>query len=173
MIDDKGLEIGQSKPTIIAFTNSLGELGGGNVINAKEEEVKVPEKVYDIEVVFTELVDASDLSGAPFNPFIFINGNRGRECHLKDMTPTDNIDASFLTTQDDATDLSVDRSYVSQDKVPFAINIAHAFRYPQEGIRIDSAYNYFISWGESEGESFRDWYTDANGYRNTARIYMK
>ena len=173
MVNSKGLEIGQSNPTIIAFTNSLGELGGGNVINADPNKAKVDERVYTIEIDFTELIPASSIAGAPFNPFMFINNERGRECHLRNMTPTDMADTDFLGSNDDRSSVGENRYYVSENGVPFAINIAHQFRYPIEGTRIDGAYNRFISWGESGGTSFSDWYTDASGNRNASRIYLK
>ena len=173
MVNSKGLENGQSKPTIIAFTNSLGELGGGNVINADPNKAKVDEKVYNIEVDFTELIPASSIAGAPFNPFIFINNERDRECHLKDQLPTDLADMGHFGSNDDASMPNESKYYVSENNVPFAINIAHQFRYPIEGTRIDGAYNYFISWGESNGVSYSDWYTDASGNRVISKIYMK
>ncbi|WP_462251666.1 LruC domain-containing protein [Ekhidna sp.] len=173
MINSKGLENGQSNPTIIAFTNSLGELGGGNVINADPNKPKVEESVYTIEVNFTELIPASSLAGAPYNPFIFINNERGRECHLRNKLPTDLADLSHLGSNDDGSIPDQGRYYVSERRVPFAINIAHQFRYPVEGTRIDKAYNYFIPWGESSGSAYGNWYTDASGNRITSKIYMK
>ncbi len=173
MVNSKGLENGQNKPTIIAFTNSLGELGGGNVINADPSKAKVEEKVYNITIDFTELIPASSLSGAPFNPFVFINNERGRECHLRNGLPTSLADSNFFGTDDDTSAPESDRYYVSENNVPFGINIAHQFRYPIEGRRIDKAYNHFISWGESGGNTFSDWYTDATGNRNESEIYME
>lgn len=173
MVNNKGLELGQSKPTIIAFTNSLNELGGGNVINADPGKSKVEKKVYTLVVDFSELIPASSVAGAPYNPFIFINNERGRECHLRDQLPTDLADADFYGNNDDTSDPNEGRYYVSENNVPFAINIAHQFRYPVEGTRIDRAYNHFIFWGASNGVSRRDWYTDASGNRNVSRIYMK
>lgn len=173
MLNERGLELGQVNPTIIAFTNALGELGGGNVINADPAKTQVAEKVYNIVVDLSELVDVSELANAPYNPFIFINSTRGRECHLKGMSPTNLLNPSFLTSNDDDSNVSEGRYYVSENNVPFAINISHAFRYPIEGTRIDKAYNHFLNWGESAGQVYTDWYTDASGYRNTSKIYTK
>lgn len=173
MVNGKGLENGQSNPTLIVFTNSLGELGGDNVINADPDKAKVDEKVYNIIVDFNELIPASSLSGAPYNPFIFINNERARECHLSNKRPTDLANFTYYGTNDDTSLPNEDRYYVSGNNVPFAINISHQFRYPIEGIRIDRGYNYFIPWGESRGVSYNEWYTDASGNRNNSKIYMK
>lgn len=173
MVNGKGLENGQSQPTIIAFTNSLSELGGGNVINADPGKAKVEERVYTIVVDFNELVPSSSVAGAPYNPFIFINNERAKECHLRNRMPTDLADLSHLGAIDDSSDPDQGKYYISTRRVPFAINIAHQFRYPVEGTRIDMAYNYFMPWGESSGVSYADWYTDASGNRNTSRIYLK
>ncbi|MEM6523402.1 MAG: LruC domain-containing protein [Bacteroidota bacterium] len=173
MVNVKGLENGQGKPTVIAFTNSLAELGGGNIINADPGKAKVDERVYTIVVDFNELIPASSVAGAPYNPFIFINNERGRECHLRNKLPTDLADLSYMGVNDDLSVPEQGRYYVSDKRVPFAINIAHQFRYPIEGTRIDRAYNYFVNWGESSGISYSDWYTDAGGNRNTSEIYLK
>lgn len=173
MLNAKGLESGQTNSTIIAFTSATREFGSGNVVNSIPSKSKVEEKVYTIAVDFNELISASDLSGAPFNPFIFINNTRDRECHLKGMTPTSKADLSLYGSYDDDSMPIENRYYVSENNVPFAINIAHQFRYPIEGERIDWAYNHFLSWGQTNGSVFSDWYTDASGYRNLSRIYMK
>ena len=143
------------------------------MINADPDKEKREERVYNIVIDFTELIPASSLSGAPFNPFTFINNERGRECHLRNGLPTSLADLEFLGTVDDASDPNSGRYYVSEDNVPFGINIAHQFRYPREGRRIDRAYNRFRSWGESSGVAFPDWYTDATGNRNVDEIYTK
>lgn len=171
MIDEAGLEQGQSKPVIILFTNSLAEFGGGAVINSNPNAPEVPEKVYSITVEFKELIPAADLSGIPFNPFIFINGERGRECHLKDKAPTDLFNDSYLFTEDDDSDEGNGRYFVSKDNAPFAIDIIHNFRYPRENVRIDKAYNFFLDWGQSGGQLYNNWYTDANGNRTNNNIY--
>ncbi|NQZ77995.1 MAG: DUF4842 domain-containing protein, partial [Ekhidna sp.] len=173
MIDQKGLELDQSNPTIIAFTSATREFGAGYVVNSRPSLAKVDEKVYTIIVDFNELIPVSSLAGAPFNPFIFINNTRGRECHLKGMEPTAKADLSLYGSYDDDTSPEANRYYVSDNNVPFAINIAHQFRYPAEGERIDRAYNHFLNWGQSNGTVFNDWYSDASGYRNLSRIYMK
>ena len=168
--DARGLETGQSNPTIIVFSNALSELGGGTVINSDPEKPVRAVKTYQIEISFTELLPSSALADAPFNPFIFVN-ERERECHLRNGTPTDKADLSLFATNDDHSDPSTDRYYVTSENVPFGIDIIHNFRYPKEGARIDRAYLRFMDWGQSGGITFKDWYSDATGYRNSVNIY--
>ncbi|MCR9249157.1 MAG: LruC domain-containing protein [bacterium] len=171
-LNSKGLETGQVKPTIIVFEDALAELGGGSIINTDPGKAQRPIKVYNIEIDFTELIPASQLSDAPFNPFIFINNDRGRECHLMNAAPTSKADLNYFATDDDTSNEGSGRFYVNAENVPFAIDIIHSFRHPKEKVKIDRAYKKFLNWGKSSGETYKDWYTDANGYRVEENIYF-
>ncbi len=171
-LDGKGLEQGQSQAVIIAFDNALAELGGGSIINTDEGRSYVTPRQLDIVVEFTEPIEAAIVANPPFNPFIFINGDRGRELHLRDQLPTDLANDSLFGTSEDRTQIAQGVTYVSEDNVPWAIDIIHNFRYPLEKTRIDRGYNHFVPWGQSNDAIYRDWYKDNTGYRNDNRLFF-
>lgn len=175
-VDGKGLETGHNgKSVIIVFDDAFDQIthpGSGPFINTQTGSPQSIADTITITIVFNQPV-ASDAAGdAPFNPFIFINKERGREVHLANYAPTAKMDNSYLGTMDDDTQIGAGKYFKSETNVPWAINISHEFRHPVEKKRIDEAYNYFVSWAMSNGASYEDWYKDNNGYRNTSNIYM-
>lgn len=121
-------------------------------------------------VNFIQPIDGSQLEGAPYNPFIFIGGDRGREVHLMNQLPTDLVDPTYFGTIEDDSDEASGRYYQNSENVPWGIDMIHNFRFPVEKTRIDKAYNYFLPWGKTMGATYKDWYNDNNGYRNTSKI---
>lgn len=168
--DEKGLEAGQSNAVIIPFDNTLALFNAGSMINTRPNDGFIDPVLINMTVRFTEPIEFALLADAPYNPFIFVNGDRSREVHLKDELPTDLADQSLFETIEDFSDLSEGKSYINEDNVPWAINMIHNFRFPVEKTRIDGAYNYFVSWGRSNGANHKDWYKDNSGNRNTSKI---
>ncbi|MEM8896098.1 MAG: LruC domain-containing protein [Bacteroidota bacterium] len=169
-VNGQGLEEGHSNAVIIPFDNAQSLFGGNSIVNTRPNHVQYDPVSVNIIVHFTAPIDASLLNNAPYNPFMFIQGDRGREVHLKNYNPTSLADHSHFQTEDDITDIGIANTYINDENIPWAINMIHNFRFPTESTRIDKAYNYFNSWGKSNGVSYQDWYTDANGYRNTNKI---
>lgn len=169
-----GLEDGQSVPTIIVFNDAYDHMRpvSGGFANTVTGQPLVAEKTFKIVINFTNPTDPTPLANPPYNPFIFNSMDRGREVHLSGHQPTDLADTNLFGTEADDTQPGLGRYYQSVDNTPWAINIIHTFRYPTEKSRIDKAYNYFQSWGESNGLNYTDWYGDANGYRNLSKIYQ-
>ncbi|MCE7992294.1 MAG: LruC domain-containing protein [Roseivirga sp.] len=170
-----GLEQGQSIPTIIVFNDAFDHMSApaaGAFVNTVSGQTQVAEKPFTIVINFTEPIDPAPLANPPYNPFLFNSFERGSEVHLSGHTPTDLADASLFGTEDDDTRPGLSRFYQSTDNTPWAINIIHTFRYPTEKSRIDKAYNYFLHWGESNGQNYADWYGDNSGYRNLSKIYQ-
>ncbi len=174
-LDAKGLEAGQTQAVIIVFDNAFNELPhvGGSFINT-EDNVPVSEaEDIVINVTFENPISPDLLGSAPFNPFIFINGERGKELHLKDYAPTDLANTDYFGTVSDASVVAEEQYYKTSNHVPFAINIIHEFRYPREQRPINEGYNHFINWASSGGNSFKDWYKDNSGYRNTSKLFSR
>ena len=174
-LDGKGIEVGSTtKTSIIVFDDAFDNIDfmGGQFVNT---EKNVPASVGDtitIIVKFNNLV-ASDIAGeAPFNPFIFIGGDRTKEVHLADQAPTFKANTSLFGTIDDDSNPSNSTYYRSVNNASWAINISHEFRHPLEKVRIDEAYNYFVNWAVSGGSTYGDWYKDNSGYRNTDKLFL-
>lgn len=176
-LNGKGLEDGHnSGSTIIVFDDAFDNLGtnpGGTFVNTDANATKIVAPEIAIVIEYASPIDPSLLGDAPFNPFIFINGDRGRELHLADMEPTDLMDATYFNTIHDFTNAGAGVYYRTNRNLPWAINIIHEFRQPLEKRPINQAYNHFNSWSISSGAQYRDWYKDNAGYRNATKLFLK
>ena len=146
---------------------------GANFVNTVQSEPSVNPQDFKIVIQFVNPIDPQLIQGAPFNPFIFFEGDRSLEVHLSNQPPTDLADMSLFGQADDDSDPSTGKYYLSEGNAPWAIDIIQTFRYPQEQANIDEAYNFFRTWGESGGTLFTDWFGDNPGYRNNNRIFSK
>lgn len=173
-LNANGTEAGQAKAVLIAFDESakfMPSPGGGTGANTTPGSPYVTPVEMDLAVVFTTPVATSTLGSAPFNPFIFVNQDRGREVHLSDKTPTSLVDVTLFGTASDKTNPAQGRYYKTNNNLPWAINIIEEFDYPIEKTPVDDAYLKFIPWAQSSGVSYYDWYKEEAGYRNTSNIY--
>jgi len=152
-LDGKGLETNQQKPVIIVFDNAW--------MNKTTDEIM-------ITITYNNPIPESDIMG--YNPFIFIDLERGREVHLADYEPTDLVNSSYLGSADDTSDPSIGRYYKNATSLPWGINIIHDFVYPKEKMAINLGYTKFGDWAQSSGSDYADWYKDQNGYRNNAYL---
>ena len=109
----------------------------------------------------------------PYNPFIIISQNRGREAHLPGYAPTDLVDNSFFGTADDNSDPSRGDYYKSKTSLPWGINLPESFVYPEESVDIRKGHLKFNDWAKSSGYSYMDWYRSIDGYREVGKLYTK
>lgn len=165
--NSNGTEAGQSNATIIVFDDAWDH-GHGNT--RTDHEFIIPDTM-TIELKLTAPMLVENFGLAPFNPFIFVDGERGREVHLADRKPTDLADQSYFGNYDDTSDIPSGRYYKTENNLPFGLNIVSKFDYPIEKSPINDAHLKFIPWVESSGESYPDWYMNMNGYRNSQYIY--
>lgn len=97
----------------------------------------------------------------PYNPFIMVHDNLGKsriEVHLVNHAPTEKADMSLFKTGDD---LSTPSSsyYVTSGAYPFAINLSNAEKFSTpETHPIDTSFEHFKAWVNSNGEEHKDWY---------------
>lgn len=149
-LNSKGLESGQNKATIIVFD-------------------KAQDNIYlerTITIALQSPLDASTVGTPPFNPFIFINKDRGREVHLINQPPTNKMNPALFNTQDDKSNTSQGKYYQTLNKLPWALNFLETFEFPKEMKPINQGYVKFNIWAESGGSDYVDWYKDKPGYRN-------
>lgn len=182
-----GLESGQTK-AVIPIVDNIYKLFNSNVIvnSAKLPDVGVvlPSQTVNIKVTFKTPVDLATLGTPPYNPFLVVDQNRGREVHLPGNLPTDLANLSLFGTADDRTSPSSGVYYKADFAYPWAINISGtSFAYPREfaliGItppnitnnKYGAAYNFFNLWVTSNGQNYGNWYQDLSGYRNTDNLY--
>lgn len=172
-----GLELNQSKPTVIVFTNSFDFMphpGQGSIgVNTTPGTPYVQPYTVNIDIYFNNAqYSILDLGIANFNPFIISNQTRGREVHLPDYEPTDLVDASYFGTSHDNSNPSQGKYYRDKDNLPWGIMIPSRFHYPKEKVIILDAHLRFGNWVQSNGSFFQNWYLDLPGYRNNANIYQ-
>ena len=153
-INGKGLESGQTNAVVVVFDDAFDNNGDTLTIN----------------VVLSSPVNYSAYNVAGLNPFIFVNGDRGREVHLPNKEPTDLVNNTLLGTVADVSSVSNGIYYKTSLNEPWAISISHGYEPPVERINIKNSYLKFEDWVNSNGDQFLDWYEDKPGYRNTANI---
>lgn len=176
-LNGNGTEAGQNSAVIMVFDDGFKILPGGSSgftgVNTSPGQAFVTPDTLRVDVIFTQPQTMAQVGPPPFNPFIFINKNRGRELHLSNQPPTSLADASLFNTYDDTSNPSISRYYRTQNNLPWGINIVNKFAHPFEKIPVVDAYLKFAPWAESSGTQYPDWYLDKNGYRNVTKIYLE
>ena len=169
-----GTEYGHEKAVIIAFDDAHYEMSGNyeyGYINTEAGGNTKDNKQIEVIVEFTQPIDQSVFNDAPYNPFIFVGGDRTHEIHLPNKAPTAVADESLFMQEDDRSNTASGRYYKGENNAPWAIHTIHTFRQPRERVRITRAYNRFMDWATSGGQQYQDWYSDRGGYRNTQHIF--
>jgi LruC domain-containing protein len=143
----------------------------GGFVNTEDDKPQIDPVNMEINVIFNEPILRSELGYAPYNPFIMVNKDRGREVHLPGKMPTDLANFSLFGTADDDTDLNEGKTYLTPNNLPWAINIPESFPYPKEKIPVNQAYTKFNQWAESAGGSFKDWFKGLPGNRVALKLF--
>lgn len=166
-------EAGQNKATIIPFDNtySLFDNVSQGYVNTKEGmPFHQPQNLTTVTTFVTPQTVAA-IGLPPYNPFLIINKERGKEVHLPSYPPTSLADPSYFGTFDDDTNLSTGKYYKSKTNLPWAMHLPEEFAYPMEKASIIDTHLVFGTWVQSGGFSYMDWYKDNSGYRNTSKVY--
>jgi LruC domain-containing protein len=140
-----------------------------------------PSTDFKLDLTFANPVPQTQMLKAPYNPFLFahkigsnVNGYtrtnaltsdyysengvvKDIEIHLPYMPPTQGQDVSMFGTGDDWTD-GVERFYVSENNLPWIIDVPDHIDYPEEFVDISVAYPEFSAWVQSGGTESKDWY---------------
>jgi len=115
----------------------------------------------------------ASLGKAPYNCFVIVNGNRGREVHMVDYAPTDLVDLKLFGSGADKSNPDIKRYYQNKDNMPWVLHTPEPLVYPIEKENIIDCYPYFTEWAKSEGRSYIDWYKDMPGYRVKSKLFTK
>jgi LruC domain-containing protein len=174
-VNANGTEANQSKATIIVFDNGFHQLpypGGASLgVNTTPGATYVEPNELTVTINLTTPIALGSMGLPPYNPFMIINQDRTREVHLIDNPPTDLANQSLLGTSHDNSLPGSGRYYVTQNNLPFAIDISSPFDYPVEKVQVTEAHLKFFQWGESSGTQYYDWNKPLSGYRNTNNIF--
>tara|TARA_R110002167_G_scaffold86243_2_gene233412 strand:+ start:10127 stop:12133 length:2007 start_codon:yes stop_codon:yes gene_type:complete len=147
ILSDNGTEQGTLANETVVFI-------AGNVINMEGDTINVT-------ITFNTPIDPLQLGEMPFNPFLIVNGDRAREVHLPDYTPTSK--AGLLNSFKDRSDPNTGTYYKGINNLPWALNIYdNSFVVPFESIPITKQYTEFANWANSSGVENKDWFIKVN-----------
>ncbi|MBT3207751.1 MAG: LruC domain-containing protein [Bacteroidetes bacterium] len=163
-----GTEASQSLITIIPYDEvpNVGNTTSSGTFND-----------YDTTIIHISVVGGSyslfNFALPQFNPFIFIDLDRGHEVHLPSpgYDPTDLVDETLFGTFNDASNIINGIYYRTANNLPWVINIPREFSYPLEKVDISTAYLHLADWASSNGSIFNDWYLEKPGYRESNNLY--
>ena len=168
-------EAGQDNPTLILFSNGFDYLqhqGGGSIgVNTTDDVAPIDEYTFELYMTTSTPVSVVFLGTPPYNPFIYVNEERGKEVHFRDYRPTTLADESYFGTYQDVSDVGTGVYYKTATNMPWGIHLVESFDYPIEKAEVTQAYLHFSEWAESGGTLYADWFVDQPGYRNSALIY--
>lgn len=165
-----GVEDGHANETVIVVLDAIGTLYG-EFLNTQPDRPYVETDMITLKMILGTAV--ADFGVAPFNPFIFINQERGKEVHLIDHKPTELVDVSYFGMWEDDSKPTEGKYYQTDKRLPWAIEIPVQFDYPVETVDILLTHLKFAAWAMSLGTEYQDWYLDKPGYRNLENIYRR
>ncbi|MEI7677334.1 MAG: LruC domain-containing protein [Bacteroidales bacterium] len=171
-IYSNGCERGQSKIVIPFFDNAYTPFGN---VSGYLNTISGTTNIYPLQIAkkitFINPVSVASLGELPYNPFIVVNQERGREVHKPGKSATTLADRSLFLTFEDLTNQTT-QWYVGSQNYPWVIDTPIPFDYPAEGNRIESAFLKVNDWILSRGTQYIDWYSNTGaGYRNSNMIY--
>ncbi|MCX6283738.1 MAG: LruC domain-containing protein [Bacteroidetes bacterium] len=167
--DPKGYEAGHTNETVIIPVDAVNTLLGGIIINTVHGGYTVQTQTQTVTMHLS--TPQASIGTPPYNPFIFVNQDRGHEVHLKDHAPTELNNPVYFGSLNDGSVPAQGLYYRSTSGLPWAFEIPVDFSYPVEKADIIQTYLHFADWAQSSGASYTDWYMDKAGYRNAANIY--
>ena len=172
-LNANGTEANQDKAVIIAFDNAFRILKhpGGNGVNTTKGLTYQAPKTVNIDVDLINPVAYNTFGTPPYNPFMIIDLDRSMEVHLPGSAPTSLADVSKFGTGDDDSNPATGKYYMSDNALPWAINLPVKFDYPAEKEDITKAFLKFNDWVASRGFNYMDWYQNKNGYRQASKLY--
>ena len=168
--DANGTESGHNNETVVVVLDAIGT-AYGTFFNTLPDKEFVETDTIKINMILATA--ESDFGSAPFNPFIFVDQERGKEVHMIDHLPTGLVDPSYFGEWEDRSDQAQGKYYQTSGRLPWALEIPVTFDYPKETVDILLTHLKFAAWAQSSGTEFQDWYLDKDGYRNAENIYVK
>ncbi len=166
-----GVESNQTWAVIPVVDDLSSLFNGAAIVNTQPGATKYPSVTVPVNVTFKSAIDLSTLGAAPYNPFIVVNKERGKEVHLPGKKPTDLVDMKKLGTGIDLTSFSSNRFYVANQSYPWALHIPVLFEYPIEQKSIDKVFYNFGKWVTSGGTLFPAWYQNTVANADQTLIY--
>lgn len=159
-------EAGQEFPVIIVFDDVRGVLpnaGDANLINTEPEGPKLTHNPLVITIPITGNITMSALGAPPFDPFIYVDQQRGREVHAAHCHPTTLANRSLFGQGDDRSNIEQGWYYKTARNLPWALVLPGNWKHPLEGTAINQAYPGFGAWAEGTVDQGTGWYLPIAG----------
>ena len=169
--DPKGFEAGHTLETVIVPFDAVTKIMGQGYVNTIHGGYTVQPTLQVVTIHFATVQAQETIGYPPYNPFIFVGQDRGKEVHMKDMPPTELVNTAYFHLFDDVSDPAQGYYYRSTTSLPWAFEVPVDFDYPVETADILTAHLHFAEWAQSSGTVYQDWYMDKPGYRNQEKIY--
>lgn len=171
------LEVSNTNLVVIFFDSAMdymSPVGDELFVNTDISESFVDYFEFSMEMTLHPTQNINDLVWyAPFNPFIFIDGERGKEVHLAGFPPTEAANRSYFGTGDDDSNLVQERYYKTVGNLPWALNLPAPWIYPIERTSITEAYLFMGDWAESSGVTNTDWYESTPDNIDASKLYYQ
>ena len=166
--DELGMEPGHDEAVFILFDNPSAVVGREatmmNTLPGKSL-VDVPELRFVVQ--FRTPLKDSEMGTPPINPFLFVNGDRGREIHLIGKPATDLASSAYPGSGDDS------GAYSTQTGLPWAILLPTSWAWPAERVPVHEGHLEFVPWAESGGTTYTDWYLSKGNNRDEAQLILR
>jgi len=170
-----GTEAGQSKATIIVFDNGFNLLpfpgGSGVGVNTTPGAPYVAPDTLHVVINLTTPTSLAIVGTPPYNPFLIVNMERGKEIHMINNPPTDLANLTYFGTHSDDSQVGSGRYYVTKNNLPWVLDISDNFYYPIEKSEITQGYLKFVPWVEADGQTYYDWFKSKPGYENAQYLF--
>lgn len=123
---------------------------------------------YQLIVELSTPAARDQLGYPPYDSFIFASENTYHgdfaasppgytwQTHFKNYEGTSFMNLAFFNVFDDHSDS--DYCFITENNMPWAINVRDVWDHPRERVDISQAYTHFPTWVISSGESHSDWY---------------
>lgn len=169
ILNDKKIEASQENVVIPLFSDAHSFLGSSEhtMINtikgSKNNVLNTPKVSFKINFPAGKY-SASDLSGDKLNFFIITNGKSAKrvEVHVLGFKPTNLVDLRYFGSNNDASSVSGNSYYISQDNLAWGLKVPVDFRYPRENVNIKDAYERFSNWLSTGGVQDNNWFDTFN-----------
>lgn len=160
----------KKKGVLVVFDNAFSLFPAQkDFINTKNTLPFINPAKVSVKVKLKNPVKISE--SAPYNPFLIVNQERGKEIHLPDYAPTSKATKELFKSEDDDSDATLNRFYKTSKNIPWALHFQEKWQYPKEYIPINHTYYYFSKWAESNGTEKKDWYKNIAGNFDSKQLY--
>lgn len=172
-IYNKSAEAFQSDLVITMFSNAkvytqTGQSGQCSLFNTNESCASFDSVPFELDMRFEN--DISGLLHSDLDFFIYRTNKRGHEIHFAGYPATDLADSFLFGQAADDSDPNIGRYYLSDQNLPWGLQLNTDWDYPREYIDVLWAYPAYEDWVESGGALAQDWYIEAG--RQT-HVYKK